>query len=152
MLLFIRFYARALNFISIIELLSVRYEYYSVVSSIQVNRLKCFQLLKLIASVVCREDDHIMLEEIQTSLQRSMRKMQPPQQTSSLTLLYQLYQNPTYSLTFRSHCITRIFAAVATHCDVTALIEFFKEHVTEVMELVCGDITQVCFSSLECYR
>ena len=94
---------------------------------------------------MCREEDHIMLEEIQASLQRAVLKMQPHQQTSSLVLLYQLYQDLSYPITFRSQCVTRMLVAFATYCDVTALIEFFKDCVTDVMELVRDDVIQVCF-------
>ncbi|KAK7881228.1 hypothetical protein WMY93_029637 [Mugilogobius chulae] len=118
-------------------------------------------LLKLMASILCRDKKHIMEEQFQTCFQRIARRATTERQLQLLCVMYEVVQRgdvPTNSII--QALTERVLLPLATHCSAKALNDFFVANVSDMINLLLVRFTKSSetafelqlFKKIGCYK
>ncbi|XP_048248370.1 DNA-dependent protein kinase catalytic subunit-like [Haliotis rufescens] len=94
-------------------------------------------LLELIISIFCRESRHAHEEEIQATLIRFIKRLPADKQKVVLDVPLRIFQKEgSFPNEIRRATIERVCLPMLRLCQKTAFIEFYLDHIGEIMKVV----------------
>ncbi|XP_072306662.1 DNA-dependent protein kinase catalytic subunit [Eucyclogobius newberryi] len=94
-------------------------------------------LLKLMASILCRDKKHIMEEQFQTCFQRIAKRATAERQQELLCVMYEVVQSGDVPTNSTLQALTeRVLLPLASHCSTKALNHFFVANVSDIINLL----------------
>nr|XP_039264534.1 DNA-dependent protein kinase catalytic subunit-like [Styela clava] len=123
------------------------YEYDNYIAALRKFFL-CLELtgsavvLEVIIGVMCKEEQHVLEEEFQSSLRKCFSNVDERFQKPILDVPYKVFSDAEsfYPVAFRCRTIDCVLVSMMSQCSSNATNEFFTDHIGNIMQYLVEDI------------
>ncbi|XP_078482635.1 DNA-dependent protein kinase catalytic subunit [Ciona intestinalis] len=95
------------------------------------------EILNTMVTLYCRDQNHVMSDEIMSSLEKCVARIPVSKQCLALEIPYTIFSTSTQrSIPAAQTAIHNVLVPMAQRCNVTAVIQFFQTNIPHIMSVV----------------